>query len=454
MVTFMSDKASRRDFIRIGGAAVLGAVVQHSTSALAGDFSDTKTYGVNVRQTGAVGDGQADDGKAIQDALDSGAPLVVIPAGIYRIGNPLRVGSNTRITAHPRAQIIMGKGVGSDSSSFLLTNKDHEVGNENILVEGGIWNGNNPENPRGKKEDPQAYHGVAIGFHNVQRLNLHNLTVRDPESFHIRLNFVRDFRIDGIRLEDPHIRKTQDGIHVGGGCEDGVICDVSAPGPMSPNDDMIAIQSGDGRETPEAVELTGLKAGAIRRIRVERVSAAEAFAFVRVLSVREPVEDIEIRDVRGGCRYLAIQLQTPSYLRRTLGRQVLGSGNLRRVKVQHCRVYRVDRHSPDPLIHIEQNVQDLVIEDFQRDADRDANPGPPLLLLDNNLPNRVLIEGVRADQVKILDAPPGQTPFAAAPMADLYDRPLSHLAGEIPRGSKLELRGDTIGLLRVDSTKA
>lgn len=50
-------------------------------------------YGVGVGDFGARGDGIADDSFAIQDALNSGSPLVIIQAGTYKIGKTLRVNS-------------------------------------------------------------------------------------------------------------------------------------------------------------------------------------------------------------------------------------------------------------------------------------------------------------------------------------------------------------------------
>lgn len=49
---------------------------------------------ISVAECGAAGDGQQDDAPAIQKALDSGAAMVAIPAGVYRIGQTLRTGSD------------------------------------------------------------------------------------------------------------------------------------------------------------------------------------------------------------------------------------------------------------------------------------------------------------------------------------------------------------------------
>ena len=51
----------------------------------------------NVKNFGAIGDGIADDSPAIQMALHSGAPVVEIPEGNYRIVTTFKVPSHTRI---------------------------------------------------------------------------------------------------------------------------------------------------------------------------------------------------------------------------------------------------------------------------------------------------------------------------------------------------------------------
>ena len=48
-------------------------------------FVSDELYGVSVRETGAHGDGSADDTAAIQRALDIAHRVVTIPQGVYRL---------------------------------------------------------------------------------------------------------------------------------------------------------------------------------------------------------------------------------------------------------------------------------------------------------------------------------------------------------------------------------
>ena len=157
---------------------------------------------MDVKQGGAIGDGAADDTAAIQKALTGGQRTVVIPPGTYRIRTALMVDSSTTIQAAPDAIIRLGDGAGTNTGVFLLTNRDPAGGNTNITVEGGIWDGNNEHNPRGRDGDPNGYTGTAINFVNVRHLALRNLTIRNPDAFSIRLGEVEDFVVednDGLR---------------------------------------------------------------------------------------------------------------------------------------------------------------------------------------------------------------------------------------------------------------
>lgn len=99
---------------------------------------------VSVKDFGAQGNGNNDDTKAIQDAFNSGICLkVLIPYGNYKVSKTLMVSSNTEIIAHPMAVIFAAGEEPKKRGDFLLSNKDTEKGNENISINGGVWDGNN-----------------------------------------------------------------------------------------------------------------------------------------------------------------------------------------------------------------------------------------------------------------------------------------------------------------------
>ncbi len=219
----------------------------------------------DVKQCGAIGDGVADDTMAILRALSGGQRTVVIPPGTYKISEALKVESNTTIQADPKAIIRLADHAGTNVGVFLLTNRDPAGGNTNITVEGGIWDGNNEHNPRGRDGDTNGYTGAAINFIKVSHLTLRNLTVRNPEAFSIRLGEVEHFMVDDLRFDHSVIRLNQDGVHVGGFCRHGVIRKLRALTKRTTNDDMVAINADDA--TDRVINL-GMKCGPIRDIKV------------------------------------------------------------------------------------------------------------------------------------------------------------------------------------------
>jgi len=115
--------------------------------------TDGNKYGVALSADELPHFSQGDAAPAIQAALDSGAPMVYIPYGVYRIGKGLLIASNTELRVHPEARIVFADGAGKCSSDFLISNRDPVKGNFNISISGGIWDGNNRGNPRGKEGD-------------------------------------------------------------------------------------------------------------------------------------------------------------------------------------------------------------------------------------------------------------------------------------------------------------
>lgn len=368
-------------------------------------------FAVNVRDFGAAGDGQHNDFPAIQSALDAGAVRVVIPAGKYMLGDTLRVPSHTRLLLHENAEMIMGDGVGKTIDNFLITN---QKGATDIVIDGGIWNGNNAGNHRVDYRNRELYHGVMIGFRHTEDLVLRNMTLRDSEGFHMRLNFVKRFLVENIVFDDISIRPNQDGVHIAGGCEDGVVRNITGAGASSPNDDMVAIISDipDYYNDMDMGDMRGQEHGDIRRIRVEHLRARNTFSFLRILSCNHSIEDIEVRDVEGGFYYLAVQMQVEPLGRVHIGRSVLGTGHIRNVLLRDFNVYRNTRYQneyfgaefpPEPAVHIEQNVENLRLENFSQDLKRDSRPDRPMVYLDNCHENSVRWIGESTETLSVRD---------------------------------------------------
>ena len=251
----------------------------------------SQPHAISVRDTGARGDGKSDDSGAIQRALDGAGRIVSIPPGMYILGSTLRIGSGKTILAHLDAVLRLADGAGRNASSFLLTNRDHESGNHHIEVKGGIWDGNNGGNSRGPDGDPNAYTGVALNFVNTSHLRLINMTIRNPDSFSIRIGETKHFVVENVSFDHPEIRLNQDGIHVGGFCEDGYIHNLHALTANTTSDDMVALNADDDVERNLNI---GMKRGPIRNVHVEGLTGEGVHAFVRLLSETQLIENIRI----------------------------------------------------------------------------------------------------------------------------------------------------------------
>lgn len=360
-------------------AAFLWAVAPLSTVA-----AEQET--VNVREIGAVGDGVADDTAAIQRALDGGRRTVVIPAGQYQITGTLRIDSHTTIKADAEATIRLADGAGTDVDVFLLANREFHEGNTHITVEGGVWDGNAKHNPRGREGDPKGYTGSAINFINVRHLALRKLTIRNAEAFAIRMCQIEDFAIEHIDFDYKVIRPNQDGVHMNGYCFRGVIRNLRALTPQTTNDDMVALNADDD---PNRVINLGMKLGPIRDIKVENIQADDVYTFIRLLSVKHPIENITVSNVSGGCRVYAVNIDR--------WRFPPGGGKIRNVTLRDFNVRKVDGgeyakwSTERPLIPIQSAVEDLRIENFRRPADDDFPAAT--VVLDNGRPNHVRHEG-------------------------------------------------------------
>lgn len=342
------------------------------------------TYGISVADFGAPGDGRGDAAPAIQAALDAGAPRVYVPYGVYRIGKGLLISSHTHLRVHPEARLFLADGAATRSSDFLISNRHPDAGDTDISISGGIWDGNNVNNPRGRDGDPDAFTGTLINLKNVSGLELSRLRLQDSTAFFIRLTRVRHFRIEHIRFHIAHVTRNQDGIHCAGYCKDGDIHDIAAHGPYTTSDDLVAVNADDALLR---CELLGVEAGPIRRLRISNLSADDCHTFLRLASVWAEISDIDIRGVRGGCRNMALNADALRYCRSPLfdrndPRYADGVGLLKNIRIAEVRVHKTEK-GYNPLFCLESRMDDFRLCDIGRDLERDACPEAPFLRLRN-----------------------------------------------------------------------
>ena len=356
----------------------------------------------NIRSFGASGNGAADDASSFQSALDA-AGGIYLPSGRYLIGRTLHMRSRTRIKAAPDACVVLADVALKKRGDYLLT----ADGADDIGIEGGVWDGNNPGNPR----DPDlfsstAFPGIMLNFHGVRDLSLRNMTLRDPETFYVCLCDADGFLIEDIVFDSPHIRPNQDGIHLAGGCQHGVIRRLRGYG-MSPNDDLVAINADDyiGR-----IENHDLHNGYIRDLIVDDISAECCHTFIRIANVDSDVSRIYITGVKGKCANFAVNMDCLRYCRTPLfppddPRYTDGVGTARDIHIKDMDVSRTeetDHNNSRALICLETNIDDFTVENF-----RTAGVSPSLKMTntcrhilefeDLEKPETLTLEGALAD---------------------------------------------------------
>ena len=192
----------------------------------------------------------------------------------YYLDGPLVMKSGQKLTADAKAEIRLKPG-----SNTCMVRNENIVGfadqpvpedtqpDSDITIEGGIWttlaNGvkDNHGNQRGhssKLKPVPGTHGVIL-LHNVRKVSVRNVTVRQSRPFAIHLGNIRDFTIDGLTLD----RHGRDGVHVDGPASDGVIRHVSGDS----HDDPVSLTAWDWRQYSASF-------GPIHHLTIENITGA------------------------------------------------------------------------------------------------------------------------------------------------------------------------------------
>ena len=249
--------------------------------------------------TGIVGDGVNDDTDGIQALLDMRSTLVYLPPPPrhYLISKPLLIHSHQTLQLD-RFTLIRLK---DDSDCLMITNDDHQHGNENISLVGGIWDMHNEgqaltdyqktRNWKGEY-DPTRYLGMLMRFNRVRNLVLRSLTLKDPVMFSVQLGNIDQFTIEDITFDHNFKRTNMDGIHMHGNSRFGRISNLKG----ATNDDMVALNADDGG-------IFEMARGPIEDVSVDELWAKDGYTAVRLLSAGSPIRRIQITNIFGTYRY-------------------------------------------------------------------------------------------------------------------------------------------------------
>ena len=320
------------------------------------------------------GDGIQDDTAGIQARLDQRQALVALPtpAANYLISRPLVLHSNQTLKLDRFALIRLAPA----SSCLMLMNDDADGGNENVSVEGGIWDMDNvrqEENPivkliRAVKQqnqrvayDPARYLGICMRFVNVRNFRMASLTFRDPVTFCTQFAKLTHFVIDDITFDFQHWNPhpyNMDGIHLDGGCRFGRITNLHG----ATYDDLIALNADD-------LEGESPFHGPIEDITIDGIYCRDCHSGIRLLSTCSPVRRINVSNVYGTFFMYAIGFTKWAHHRQTEGCfDAITLRNVQMAKAPRYPHYMRDRVPEFPVIWFEKGTRtrNLRIDDFHR----------------------------------------------------------------------------------------
>ena len=126
----------------------------------------------SVREHGAVGDGIQDDTEAFQKTIDSGAKIIYVPAGTYKVDHIL-IPSNIVLRGDSTNTIILHA---EDSTEHLMHTKDFDVyadGEYRSTTEGCVENVS-IENLTIKGSNVDGKNGISLYGYNI---TLHDIEV-------------------------------------------------------------------------------------------------------------------------------------------------------------------------------------------------------------------------------------------------------------------------------------
>lgn len=255
------------------------------------------------------GDGIHDDYPAIQEMLDSGMSCVYlpVPAKYYSISKTLRIHSNQELKLDRYTRICLA----DNSNCAMAENAEPKEWNVRVAVGGGIWDMNHknqkpnpfhfPDPETGmkladwirltgydntKRLMPDTYTGICFRFNSIRGFHAQDLTIVNPVIFGMQVSFVEDFTIENLDFEftegSPRLWN-MDGVHVEGGCKNGLIRNLKG----ACHDNTVALTSDDSIIGP------------IENIVVDGIYGEKSHSAVRLLAIENRLRNIHISNIYG-----------------------------------------------------------------------------------------------------------------------------------------------------------
>lgn len=178
---------------------------------------------VNVRWYGAKGDGVTDDSLAIKRAIDTAHKYglrVYFPGNAtYGIGGTIILKTGTHLELAPTARILLLNGASNHMlrNENLATNVSRDIVDSNIVVSGGIWDGNMYNQDRYSVSDGAI--NVGFMFSGVKNLSVRGVTLVNVKTYAVRIVNFNNVTFKDIVIDHGAAQSltNQDGLHFGVG---------------------------------------------------------------------------------------------------------------------------------------------------------------------------------------------------------------------------------------------
>ncbi len=182
---------------------------------------------------------------------------------ILKTGRRLVVDPNAEIRLKPHTNTCMVRNASMVSGANAPVEQSVDA-DEDISIQGGIWTtlatmpGEYNGNVRGWADKENSIHGAhgTINLHNVRRVSVRGVTIRQCRPYGIQFGQACEFYVESISFDDTH----RDGVHVNGPSSFGIIRDLGGV----TGDDMVALNAWDWKNSTVAF-------GTISNVLVENV---------------------------------------------------------------------------------------------------------------------------------------------------------------------------------------
>jgi hypothetical protein len=311
------------------------------------------------RGSSTFGTDQTTAAQAILDLAASGPILIIWDVAISCTG--LRIRGNTHIIAKPNCGAILR----TNSDKALIENYNPSfttITDENITIDGGIWNGNGATGQQAHDTVSQGWI-VGMRFMGVRNLTLRNLSVLQTRTFAVHFGTWERVTCENIYCDNYDDTYNHDGLHFNG---PGRWLHVSNLRGYV-DDDLLALNANDGTSQSDGSGSAYVPYGGpgdITDVVVDGVALMGGHSGIRLLSSQNRLDRIQIRGVTGSASRQAIIIDSYSEGNWRIGPP--GPGNMGSILIDGVDAVLNGSGYKQCLIWVQANVETLRLKNVSR----------------------------------------------------------------------------------------